>query len=131
MGPRGNRSLPLGIAAVGVLLVAASCGSSSTNSAVTEDNPQACKTAEQALGMLPPSNELRPGPEQPALDRVAKALKQAADESTGNVHGAIGNAYNAVEDAELTLLKGDALTPSSAAALDNAQVSVANGGCSP
>lgn len=127
---RGWRSGKLGAAAVGACVLIVSCGGSS-NHATTEDNPQACKDAEQALGMLPPSNELTPGPQQPVLDKVAKGLRDAADASVSDVHDAIESAYNAVEDAELTLLKGNALSPSEAAALDNAAASVANGGCSP
>ena len=81
--------------------------------------------------MLPLSNQLTPGPEQPALDKVAKGRKEASDSSVGDVHTAIEKAYNAVEDAELTLLKGNPLSPSEAAALDGASVMVANSGCSP
>ena len=81
--------------------------------------------------MLPLSNELTPGPEQQTLDKVAKDLKQAFDASVGNVHDTIEKACNAVEEAELTLLKGNPLTPSEAAALDGASVMVANSGCSP
>jgi len=81
--------------------------------------------------MLPRSDQLTPGPEQPALDKVAKSLREASDRSVGDVHDAIEKAYNAVEDAELTLLKGKALTPKEAADLDNASVMVANSGCSP
>ena len=124
----------LGVAALVALvacLLTASCGGAPSNHATTEDNPQACKDAEEALGMLPPSSELTPGPQQPALDKVAKGLRDAADSSVGDVHDAIESAYNAVEDAELTLLKGNALTQKEAAALDGASVAVANGGCSP
>ena len=106
-----------------------SCGSNSSGETV--NNPAACVAAEKALGKLPPANELTPGPSQPVLDSVAKSLKAAGDMSDGKVGRAIDDAFNAVEDAELTLLKGNALTPNEAAALDQASANLANGGCSP
>ena len=105
------------------------CGSSSTGEEV--NNPAACVAAEKALGMLPPANELSPGPSQPILDNVSKSLKAAGNMSDGKVGRAIDDAFNAVEDAELTLLKGNPLTASEAAALDQASVNLANSGCSP
>lgn len=62
---------------------------------------------------------------------MAKSLRDASDASVSDVHTAIEKAYNAVEDAELKLLKGNALTPSEAANLDGLSVMVANSGCSP
>jgi len=115
------------LALMGSTLIAA-CGSSSSGEV---DNAKACSNAERALSKLPPSSQLVPGPQQPLLDSVSKSLKAADETSDGKVGAAISAAFNAVEDAELTLLKGNRLSASEAAALDNASVNLANDGCSP
>ena len=114
-----------------VVLLGSVLGDCGSNSSAQVNNPAACVAAEKALGKLPPANELTPGPSQPTLDSASKSLKAASTTSDGTVGRAIDDAFNAVEDAELTLLKGNPLTPSEAAALDQASVNLANNGCSP